>query len=281
LAEEDNGEQWSLALDDQVCFALYAASRAVTGLYRPVLDTLGLTYPQYLVLLVLWERGQVPVRELGEALSLDYGTLTPLLKRLEAHGLLRRERSAKDERSVLITLTAAGTELRERASAIPPFAAKALGLEPAEYDQLRVLLRRLTSNAEAAAASPAARPVLTVASAEPILPCRRRRTSPRRPLHRAGPARCRCRTCLGRFLRRTAFAQAVMLALSPAVTANDAPLTMRASSEARNATTGATSVGSIQGTPSGLLAASSRRAVSSSWSRSPLGSWPEELIACA
>lgn len=154
LAEEDSGEHWSLALDDQVCFALYAASRAVTGLYRPVLDTLGLTYPQYLVLLVLWERGQVPVRELGEALSLDYGTLTPLLKRLEAHGLLRRERSAKDERSVLITLTAEGTALRDRASAIPPFAAKALGLEPAEYDQLRVLLRRLTSNAEAAAASP-------------------------------------------------------------------------------------------------------------------------------
>jgi MarR family transcriptional regulator, organic hydroperoxide resistance regulator len=153
VAAEDRDEQWSLALDDQVCFALYAASRAVTGLYRPVLDALGLTYPQYLVLLVLWERGQVPVRELGEALSLDYGTLTPLLKRLEAHGLLHRERSARDERSVLITLTEEGTALRDRASALPPYAAAALGLEPAEYDQLRVLLRRLTGNAAKAAGS--------------------------------------------------------------------------------------------------------------------------------
>jgi DNA-binding MarR family transcriptional regulator len=154
VAAEDQDEQWSLALDDQVCFALYAASRAVTGLYRPVLEALGLTYPQYLVLLVLWERGQVPVRELGEALSLDYGTLTPLLKRLEAHGLLRRERSARDERSVLITLTDDGVALRSKASAIPAYAAGGLGLDPAEYDQLRVLLRRLTGNATRAAASP-------------------------------------------------------------------------------------------------------------------------------
>jgi len=153
-AAGDGDEQWSMALDDQFCFALYAASRAVTGLYRPVLDQLGLTYPQYLVLLVLWERGPVPVRDLGLALSLDYGTLTPLLKRLEAHGLLRRERSAADERSVLISLTADGAALQERARSVPPFAARAMGLDPAEYDLLRALLRRLTGNIAAAPAPP-------------------------------------------------------------------------------------------------------------------------------
>jgi MarR family transcriptional regulator, organic hydroperoxide resistance regulator len=151
---DDGDGQWSMALDDQFCFALYAASRAVTGLYRPVLDQLGLTYPQYLVMLVLWERGPVPVRDLGTALSLDYGTLSPLLKRLEAHGLLRRERSAVDERSVLISLTADGAALQQRARAVPPFAASAMGLDRAEYDQLRVLLRRLTDNIAAAPPPP-------------------------------------------------------------------------------------------------------------------------------
>jgi DNA-binding MarR family transcriptional regulator len=144
-------EQWSMLLTDQVCFALYAASRALTGLYRPLLDELGLTYPQYLVLLVLWERGSVPVGELGAALHLDYGTLTPLLKRLEAHGILRRERSASDERSVLITLTEQGVALQDRARSIPPFAGAATGLAPAELDELRSLLRRLTANVNDAA----------------------------------------------------------------------------------------------------------------------------------
>lgn len=139
-------EQWSMLLDDQMCFALYAASRAVTALYRPVLDALGLTYPQYLVLLVLWDRGSVPVKELGAALQLDYGTLTPLLKRLEAHGLLTRKRRAADERSVLITLTEQGAALREKAAAIPGFIGNAMDLEPAEFEQLRALLRRLTAN---------------------------------------------------------------------------------------------------------------------------------------
>jgi DNA-binding MarR family transcriptional regulator len=144
-------EQWSMLLSDQACFALYAASRALTNLYRPVLEELGLTYPQYLVLLVLWERGSVPVRELGAALHLDYGTLTPLLKRLEAHGMLRRERSARDERSVLITLTEDGTALQDRARSIPAFIATAAGLTPAEFEELRVLLRKLTANAAQAA----------------------------------------------------------------------------------------------------------------------------------
>src|SRR5258708_25930433 len=93
-------EQWTLALDRQLCFALYAASRAVTALYRPLLDALGLTYPQYLVMLVLWEQESVLVKELGAALQLDYGTLTPLLKRLETHGLLRRERRAPHHTAV-------------------------------------------------------------------------------------------------------------------------------------------------------------------------------------
>ena len=149
-------EQWSLVLDDQMCFALYAASRAVTGLYRPVLDALGLTYPQYLVLLVLWDRGSVPVKELGAALQLDYGTLTPLLKRLEAHGLLTRERQASDERSVLVTLTSQGAALREKAGAVPAFIGNAMALDPAEFDQLRALLRKLAGNVTRAADNPPA-----------------------------------------------------------------------------------------------------------------------------
>jgi MarR family transcriptional regulator, organic hydroperoxide resistance regulator len=144
-------EQWSMLLSDQVCFALYAASRALTSLYRPVLDELGLTYPQYLVLLVLWERGSVPVRELGAALHLDYGTLTPLLKRLAAHGIVRRERSANDERSVLITLTEQGIALQDRARSVPALAGNATAMETAELDQLRDLLRKLTANVTAAA----------------------------------------------------------------------------------------------------------------------------------
>src|SRR5207248_10850913 len=90
----------SLLLDDQLCFALYAASRAVTARYRPLLDELGLTYPQYLVMLVLWEQDSISVRDLGASLQLESSTLSPLLKRLEANGLLRRERRAEDERSV-------------------------------------------------------------------------------------------------------------------------------------------------------------------------------------
>lgn len=145
-------DQRSMALDDQLCFALYAASRAVTGLYRPMLEALGLTYPQYLVLLVLWERGTVQVKELGAALQLDYGTLTPLLKRLEAHGLLRRERQTDDERAVQVTLTDRGSALRERARNVPGVIGDAMGLAPDEFDQLRASLRRLTANVTDAAA---------------------------------------------------------------------------------------------------------------------------------
>jgi MarR family transcriptional regulator, organic hydroperoxide resistance regulator len=105
-------------LDDMVCFALHAASRAVTAAYRPLLEPLGLTYPQYLVLSTLWERGDQTVGELVELLQLDYGTMTPLLKRLEKRGLVRRTRSRDDERTVVVGLTEEGTNLREHAKGI-------------------------------------------------------------------------------------------------------------------------------------------------------------------
>ncbi|MDM0011031.1 MarR family transcriptional regulator [Variovorax sp. J22P168] len=108
-----------LKLDNQLCFAVYSASLAMTRLYKPLLEKLGLTYPQYLVLLVLWERDGLSVSELGERLSLDSGTLTPLLKRLEANGLVVRLRDAADERRVHISLTAAGRRLKARAAQVP------------------------------------------------------------------------------------------------------------------------------------------------------------------
>ncbi len=143
---EDPQQEFTLLLDDQLCFALYAASRAVTNRYRPLLDELELTYPQYLAMLVLWEHGAVPVKDIGAALQLDYGTLTPLIKRLEAAGLVRRERRADDERSVTVSLTGQGEALRERARAIPPAIGAAMALDPAETAQLKTLLRRLAAN---------------------------------------------------------------------------------------------------------------------------------------
>src|SRR3954462_5510942 len=108
-----------LHLDNQLCFALYSASLAMTKLYKPLLDELGLTYPQYLVMLVLWERDGLTVSQLGERLALDSGTLTPLLKRLEAAELVQRLRDATDERRVLLQLTAAGRALKTRAMTVP------------------------------------------------------------------------------------------------------------------------------------------------------------------
>ncbi|MGH8822060.1 MAG: MarR family winged helix-turn-helix transcriptional regulator [Rhodoferax sp.] len=109
----------ALLLDNQLCFALYSTSLAMTKLYKPLLEKLGLTYPQYLVMLVLWEGDGLMVSELGERLSLDSGTLTPLLKRLEAAGLIARLRALEDERRVHITLTTAGRRLKTRAAKIP------------------------------------------------------------------------------------------------------------------------------------------------------------------
>ncbi|MGY0235251.1 MarR family winged helix-turn-helix transcriptional regulator [Longispora urticae] len=133
-----------LELRHQLCFALYSASRAVTALYRPLLDELGLTYPQYLVMLVLWERDARTVKELGAELRLDSGTLSPLLKRLEAADLLTRERSPEDERSVTVSLTTRGVALREKAEEIPGRLFCGTDLAGDELAELRDTLTRLT-----------------------------------------------------------------------------------------------------------------------------------------
>ncbi|GAA3189463.1 hypothetical protein GCM10010532_004480 [Dactylosporangium siamense] len=145
-----------LALDQQVCFALYTASRAVTARYRPLLDELGITYPQYLVLLVLWEQDARTVKELGTALRLDSSTLSPLLKRLEAAGLVTRARRADDERSVTVQLTGTGAALRERARAVPARLVCDGGLGIGELDALRETLVRLTATLTDIAATDAA-----------------------------------------------------------------------------------------------------------------------------
>ncbi|MEX2971934.1 MarR family winged helix-turn-helix transcriptional regulator [Streptomyces sioyaensis] len=134
-----------LRLDHQVCFSLHAASRAFGGVYRDALKGLGLTYPQYLVMLVLWEHGPQPVKAIGEQLRLDSGTLSPLLKRLESAGLVRRERSTEDERSVTIHLTPAGDELRAEALPVPRRMLAATGLTIEELRTLQGLLGRVTS----------------------------------------------------------------------------------------------------------------------------------------
>ena len=140
-----------LRLDEQVCFALYSASLAMTKSYRPVLDALGVTYPQYLALLALWERDGVTVSELGERLRLDSGTLTPLLKRLQVAGLVERSRSKDDERQVLVRLTAAGRALERRAQSIPQRMLGRTGCSAAEVLELRKLLLRVRDALDAAA----------------------------------------------------------------------------------------------------------------------------------
>ena len=131
--------QW-LALDQQLCFALYSSSLAMTKLYKPLLEPLKLTYPQYLVMLVLWERDGLTVSEVGERLTLDSGTLTPLLKRLQVSGLLARQRDTEDERRVIVKLTAAGRALKVRAAKVPPQVACAAACP---LDELAALTNRL------------------------------------------------------------------------------------------------------------------------------------------
>jgi DNA-binding MarR family transcriptional regulator len=138
-----------LALDRQVCFALAAASRTVIGLYRPVLEPLGLTHPQYLVMLALWERSPRTVRDIGDALALEPATLSPLLKRLEAAGLVTRKRKVEDERSLDVELTAAGRALRAQAEAVPAQIVKRLGMPVAELEATRDALTRLLAAASA------------------------------------------------------------------------------------------------------------------------------------
>jgi DNA-binding MarR family transcriptional regulator len=138
-----------LALDRQVCFALAAASRTVIGLYRPVLEPLGLTHPQYLVMLALWERSPRTVRDLGGALSLEPATLSPLLKRLEASGYITRARKQDDERALDVQLTPAGRELRSRALAVPGQIVERLGMPVAQLETIRDSLTELLAAAAA------------------------------------------------------------------------------------------------------------------------------------
>lgn len=132
-----------LKLSNQLCFPVYALSRQVTTIYRPHLDKLGLTYPQYLVLMVLWEHRAITVKQLGEILFLDSGTLTPLLKRMEINGLLRRSRSSKDERVVDIVITEKGEKLQEEAAHIPCIIKQALSITDTQLIELRKQLNNL------------------------------------------------------------------------------------------------------------------------------------------
>lgn len=139
----------ALLLRNQLCFAVYSTAHAFNRLYKPLLETLGLTYPQYLVMMVLWEQDGRAVKDIGHALRLDSGTLTPLLKRLEGMELVRRGRDTQDERVVRITLTDQGRALKDRARAVPGQAACAIGLEVAEIAALHDRLLRLRDTLDA------------------------------------------------------------------------------------------------------------------------------------
>ncbi|GAA2874286.1 MarR family transcriptional regulator [Streptosporangium fragile] len=137
----------ALSLDRQVCFALAVASRNVIALYRPLLEPMKLTHPQYLVMLALWERAPLSVKELSKLLRLDPGTLSPLLKRLEVVGYIRRQRDSQDERVLAVSLTPEGRKLRDEAEAIPPMIVKRLGMELAELEELHRSLTRVIAAA--------------------------------------------------------------------------------------------------------------------------------------
>ncbi|AQT80565.1 MarR family transcriptional regulator [Mycolicibacterium litorale] len=150
-----------LALEQQVCFALAVTNRAVLAVYRPILEPLGLTHPQYLVMLALWDHDRdstaaedLSVKEIASALQLESATLSPMLKRLEAMGLVRRHRSAADERATAITLTEEGRALRRRALAVPAAVVERLGVDLSELENLRDVLHRINAAALAAGALP-------------------------------------------------------------------------------------------------------------------------------
>ena len=138
----------ALKLSHQLCFPLYACSREIIKRYKPFLDELDLTYTQYIAMMVLWEQGQLTVKELGAALFLDSGTLTPLLKKLEAKGYITRRRSQADERSLLVGLTAQGLALRDRALSVPVQMARCVRLEQEEAKELYRLLYKLLEQDE-------------------------------------------------------------------------------------------------------------------------------------
>jgi len=155
LADVDEARD-PLELDQQVCFALVVAARSVVALYRPVLERLGLTHPQYLVMLALWQHAPLSVKRLSELLQLDPGTLSPLLKRLEAANLLTRRRDPADERLLSVELTGAGRELRNQALDVPPTIMQRLGMSAAELHAMHASLTRVIE-----AADPAAAPAVT------------------------------------------------------------------------------------------------------------------------
>ncbi|WP_280494098.1 MarR family winged helix-turn-helix transcriptional regulator [Nocardia asiatica] len=136
-----------LRLDRQVCFALAVANRAVLAVYRPLLEPLGLTHPQYLVMLALWGEAPMSVKAIAEAIQLDSPTLSPLLKRLEAAGLISRGRDSRDERNLVVDLTPAGARLREQAERIPPAVVRRLGVTLADLEELREVLTRVNEAA--------------------------------------------------------------------------------------------------------------------------------------
>ncbi|UOQ83688.1 MarR family winged helix-turn-helix transcriptional regulator [Gracilibacillus salinarum] len=135
-----------IKLEDQLCFSLYATTREMTKRYRPLLEELQITYPQYLVLLVLWEKDGISVKELGTRLYLDSGTLTPMLKRMEESQLLARKRSATDERRVVVTLTDKGHEAKEKAACIPARLLENVDGDPAEVEQLKQTLMKMLAS---------------------------------------------------------------------------------------------------------------------------------------
>lgn len=133
----------ALHIKNQLCFPLYACSRELIKLYKPFLDELDLTYTQYITMMVLWEKGSVNVKTLGEVLYLDSGTLTPLLKKLEAKGLVTRQRKPEDERNLIVRITRAGEQLREKAVDVPYQMAKCCRLEPEEAKELYRMLYKM------------------------------------------------------------------------------------------------------------------------------------------
>lgn len=133
----------ALKIENQICFPLYACSREIIKQYKPYLDEIDLTYTQYIVMMVLWEKKTLNVKELGECLFLDSGTLTPLLKKMEAKGLLTRKRSTQDERNLIVTITDAGEKLKKKALTVPENMMKCSNLEPEEAATLYRLLYKM------------------------------------------------------------------------------------------------------------------------------------------